>query len=64
VTEAGNPDSLAKGILEVLKNPGYRQWLIDNAYADLEWRFNWPKLASQTEKVYQRVVTERSQVEW
>ncbi len=64
VTEVGNPDSLAKGILEVLKNPGYRQWLVNNAYADLEWRFNWSKLATQTEKVYQQVVAERAQVEW
>jgi glycosyltransferase involved in cell wall biosynthesis len=64
VTEANNSDSLAWGILEVLKNPGYRQWLVDNAYADLQWRFNWAKLAKQTERVYQQVVTERSQVEW
>ena len=51
-------------ILEVLKNPGYRQWLVDNAYEDLERRFNWPKLAKQTESVYQRVVQERSQDVW
>jgi len=44
------------GILEVLKNPGYRQWLVDNAYEDLDRRFSWSKLAQQTEAVYQRVV--------
>ncbi|MBW4614459.1 MAG: glycosyltransferase family 4 protein [Desmonostoc vinosum HA7617-LM4] len=64
VTWVNNADSLAWGILEVLKNPGYRQWLIDNAYEDLEWRFNWSKLAKQTEDVYQQVVQERSQVTW
>lgn len=64
VTYVNNPDSLAWGILEVLKNPGYSQWLTDNAYEDLERRFSWPKLAQQTETVYQRVVKERSQVEW
>lgn len=64
VTQTNNPDSLAWGILEVLKNPGYRQWLIDNAYEDLERRFSWSKLAKQTEAVYQRVVQERSQVAW
>lgn len=64
VTQVNNPDSLAWGILEVLKHPGYRQWLTDNAYAELEWRFTWPKLAKQTEAVYRRVVKERSQVEW
>ncbi|MBW4563718.1 MAG: glycosyltransferase family 4 protein [Mojavia pulchra JT2-VF2] len=64
VTKVNNPDSIAWGILEVLKHPGYRQWLIDNAYEDLERRFSWPKLAKQTEDVYQRVVQERSQVVW
>ncbi|XPM56927.2 MAG: glycosyltransferase [Leptolyngbya sp. IPPAS B-1204] len=64
VTQTGNPDSLAWGILEVLKNPGYAQWLIDNAYEDLDRRFNWATLAQQTETVYNRVVQERTEVDW
>ncbi|MEA5516868.1 glycosyltransferase family 4 protein [Nodularia sp. UHCC 0506] len=64
VTQVNNPHSLAWGILEVLQHPGYRQWLIDNAYKDLAQRFNWTKLAKQTETVYHRVVQERSQVVW
>lgn len=64
VTQTNNPDSLAWGILEVLKNPGYGQWLVDNAYADLERRFSWSKLAKQTETVYQQVGQERSQAAW
>jgi glycosyltransferase involved in cell wall biosynthesis len=64
VTWTNNPDSLAWGILEVLKNPGYRQWLVDNAYEDLDRRFNWSKLAQQTQAVYRRVVQERSQISW
>ncbi|MBW4502253.1 MAG: glycosyltransferase family 4 protein [Scytonema hyalinum WJT4-NPBG1] len=64
VTYTNNPDSLAWGILEVLKNPAYRQWLTDNAYEDLERRFSWSKLAKQTEDVYKQVVQERSQVAW
>jgi len=64
VTWTNNSDSLAWGILEVLKNPSYRQWLIDNAYEDLERRFSWPKLAQQTEAIYSQVIQERSQVVW
>lgn len=64
VTRSGNPASLAWGILEVLKNPGYAQWLIDNAYEDLERRFNWTKLAKQTEAIYERILEERAVVEW
>ncbi|MEA5617478.1 glycosyltransferase family 4 protein [Cronbergia sp. UHCC 0137] len=59
VTLANNPDSLAWGILEVLKNPGYGKWLIDNAYQDLERRFQWSKLAQRTEAVYERVLKEQ-----
>jgi glycosyltransferase involved in cell wall biosynthesis len=64
LTHTNNSDSLAWGILEVLKNPEYKQWLIDNAYLDLERRFNWTKIAKQTEDVYTRVVEERQQVKW
>ncbi len=64
VTYTNIPDSLAWGILEVLKNPGYRQWLVDNAYEDLDRRFNWAKLALSTEDVYTRVVKERQQITW
>ncbi len=64
VTYTGNADSLAWGILEVLKNPGYSQWLIDNAYQDLEKRFSWNKLAQQTASVYDRVVQEKAQTAW
>lgn len=63
-TYTNNPDSLAWGILEVLKNPGYAQWLTDNAYEDLERRFSWSKLAQQTEAVYQQVAQGRSQTHW
>jgi len=64
VTYAGNADSLAWGILEVLKNPGYRQWLVDNAYQDLDKRFKWDKLAAQTVNVYSRVIQEKLQTAW
>lgn len=64
VTWTNNPDSLAWGILEVLRNPDYAQWLIENAYEDLERRFRWDKLAQQTEAVYGRILHERAQVDW
>ena len=64
VTYVNNPDSLAWGILEILRNSGYGQWLAENAYEDLIHRFSWPKLAQQTEKVYKIVGEERSQTAW
>ncbi|NJO42142.1 MAG: glycosyltransferase family 4 protein [Cyanobacteria bacterium CRU_2_1] len=64
VTRTANPDSIAWGILEMLRNPGYAKWLVKNAYRDLDKRFDWFKLAQQTEAVYGRVLHERSQVDW
>jgi len=64
VTQANNPDSIAWGILEILKNPDYSQMLVHNAYLDLTDRFRWSQLALQTEAVYERVRRERSQVQW
>jgi glycosyltransferase involved in cell wall biosynthesis len=52
VTWKNNPESLAWGILEVLRNPSYAKWLTDNAYNELRMRFNWADLAQQTAKVY------------
>jgi glycosyltransferase involved in cell wall biosynthesis len=56
VTQTNNPHSLAWGILEVLRNPDYAQWLVDNAYQSLAQRFNWAKLAKQTETTYVTVL--------
>lgn len=64
VTRVNNPDSIAWGILEILRNPDYAQMLVKNAYEDLELRFSWFQLARQTEQVYARVIHERSQVDW
>jgi glycosyltransferase involved in cell wall biosynthesis len=53
VTWKNNPESLAWGILEVLRNPSYAKWLTDNAAVELGQRFHWPDLARQTLAVYQ-----------
>jgi glycosyltransferase involved in cell wall biosynthesis len=56
VTWKNNSDSLAWGILEVLRNPSYSKWLTDNAYSELSQRFYWPRLATQTLAVYEMAV--------
>ncbi len=64
VTKVNNPDSLAWGILEVLRNPEHSQSLVENALVHLKTRFSWPKLAEQTGAVYQKVIAERAKVNW
>ena len=64
VTQTNNPDSLACGILEILRNPYLAKQLAEAAYEDLGVRFNWSKLAKETATIYERVVQERRTVEW
>ena len=64
VTLANDPNSLTWGILKVLQNPKYSEYLVSNAYKSLAEKFSWDKLAKQTVSVYDRVVRERSQVTW
>jgi glycosyltransferase involved in cell wall biosynthesis len=59
VTQRGNADSVAWGILEVLRYPDYARQLAETAYADLEVRFSWDKLARQTVAVYERLLHEQ-----
>ncbi len=53
--------SLAWGILEVLKNSGYAKWLTDNAFDELSKRFNWAKIAVQTQTVYEKALVKVKQ---
>lgn len=64
VTEVGNPESLAAGVLQILNDGDLAGSLVKNAYLDLKHRFAWCDLARQTEKVYLQVVEERSRVWW
>ena len=64
VTHPNNPSSLAWGIVKVLQDPQYAEFLVHNAYKALDTHFSWDKLAQQTVKVYQQVVKERSLVTW
>jgi glycosyltransferase involved in cell wall biosynthesis len=64
VTYVNSADSLAWGILEILKNPDYGKFLVKNAYRDLQERFQWAKLAQQTQTVYQLILEQRSQIKW
>lgn len=62
VTRTNDPDSLAWGILDVLKHPDYGEQLVENAYADLSERFDWLGLAQKTQHTYQVVMHERSRI--
>ena len=64
VTRANDPESLTRGILQVLKNPKYSQKLVYNAYQSIAEHFSWDDLAKHTCAVYHLTASERSQVTW
>lgn len=64
-TWVDNPESLAWGILEVLRrSPRQARELTDAAYEKATTIFGWDRIAEQTEVVYKRVVSERGKSGW
>jgi glycosyltransferase involved in cell wall biosynthesis len=64
VTLCNNPESLAHGIIRVLKDPGYARYMAENARERVGTLFNWDTIAQQTEHVYNRVWTEFRACDW
>ncbi len=63
-TLAGNPDSLAWGIVDVLKNPDRAQKMADAAKERVRDLFNWQLIAKQTRQTYARVWSEYRESSW
>lgn len=53
---AGNPNSIAWGLLEMLRNPGKAAWFADRAYKRLLREFNWDIITEQTKNIYREVI--------
>ncbi len=64
LTKAGNPESLAWGILRVLQDPDAARHRAQNALKSVQRVFNWTRIARQTLQVYRRVWEEFRQVAW
>jgi glycosyltransferase involved in cell wall biosynthesis len=59
-----NPDSLAWGIIRVLTDEKNAQRLRSNAYRKIQEKYNWDKIAQQTENIYRSVLSEYSKSFW
>ena len=64
ITQSNNPESLASGIVRVLKDPGYARYMAENARERISILFNWDNIAEQTTHVYNRVWTEYRAGDW
>ncbi len=63
-TYAGNPNSLADGLLRLLHEPGTARRMTEAATLRLQTDFNWDTIAAQTVGVYERVWQEYMSSLW
>lgn len=63
-TYAGNANSLADGLLSLLKDPAAAERMVQAAYQDVLTIFNWDVIATQTRSVYDRIWAEYRESGW
>lgn len=61
---AGNPNSLADGILHLIHRPDLASKLKENAYREVTTRYNWSRIANDTAKLYEEVVGNYQESPW
>lgn len=61
---AGNPGSLADGVLHLLYEPKLADKLRQNALKIVESKYNWPSIAEETIRVYQEILDQYNRSEW
>jgi glycosyltransferase involved in cell wall biosynthesis len=59
-----NTESLAWGITRVLTDEKYRNNLRENAFKRIQEKYDWDKIAQQTERIYESVLGEYSKSFW
>ena len=59
-----NPESLAWGITKILLDENYRNYIRENAYKQVQEKYDWEKIALQTKAIYQAVLGEYSKSFW
>lgn len=59
-----NPDSLAWGIIKVLESEKYAEHIRNNAFKKIQEKYNWNRIAQQTENMYKSVLSEYSKSFW
>ncbi len=59
-----NVDSLAWGVTKVLSDEAYANRLRENAFRRIQEKYDWGKIAQQTERIYEGVLGEYSKSFW
>jgi glycogen(starch) synthase len=61
---AGSADSLAWGIIRVLLDPGYAEWIQSNAYSKVLEIYNWKRIAVETKSLYEKICDDYEKGHW
>lgn len=61
---ADDPNALANAILRFVKDAGFRNYVVENAYRKCLWNYNWDKIAQWTTGVYTAVLDEYAEGAW
>jgi glycosyltransferase involved in cell wall biosynthesis len=59
-----DPPALARAILRIAKDEGFRNYVVENAYRKCLWNYNWDKIAEWTSGVYDAVLNEYANSAW
>lgn len=59
-----NPDALAWAILRIIRDVGFKDWIVNNAYQKCLWNYNWNNIAEWTAGVYGHVLHEYNLGSW
>jgi Glycosyltransferase len=59
-----NPEALAWAILRMIRDVGFKDWVVNNAYQKCLWNYNWDKIAEWTTGVYEAVLQEYDMGSW
>jgi glycosyltransferase involved in cell wall biosynthesis len=60
----GDPDSLAWGITRVLTEEVYAHRIRTNAYKKIQEKYDWDRIAQQTKRIYETILSEYSKSFW
>jgi glycosyltransferase involved in cell wall biosynthesis len=59
-----DPSALAGAILRIVRDVGFKNHLVENAYRKCLWNYNWDKIAEWTGGVYDAVLNEYAGTPW
>ncbi len=59
-----NSDSIADGVIKILTDEGYANYIAKNAFKKVREVYNWYRIAEETVSVYERVLDEYKHTDW